>query len=98
MSSIGFYANEGGRCTGLSRLQGRCKFKRVGRNHTVVMVAGGYQRGGIGCAGLNVVQWRVSEQGVKHLRALVTAAIIKRPACPGSKFVIAQHVQDANAG
>ena len=42
--------------TGVALLQCGRELERVGRNHAVVMIGCGYKCGGLGCAGLEVMQ------------------------------------------
>ena len=59
------------------------------------MVLGRDQRGGILCAGPDVVQWRVSVNGFELFR-VVRRAVIGGPGPADGELVKAQHVHDAD--
>ena len=59
------------------------------------MVGGRDQRGGILCAGPDVVQWRVGVNGFELFR-VVRRAVIRSPRPADGEFLEPQHVHHAN--
>ena len=92
MTGIGFNSNQCGCRATLSALERGRKFEGMCGHHAIIVIPGGNQRGWVTCAGLQIVQGRITEQGFEHLAAVITSAVIKRPASTGRKGVIAQHV------
>ena len=56
VTSLGVYADKLWVRAGVAFLQGCRELERVGRNHSVIMVGSSDKRGGVGCAGLEVMQ------------------------------------------
>jgi hypothetical protein len=89
----GFNSNEDWGRAGVGVLKGGGEFKAVGWNDAVVAVGGGDEGSGVSGAGLEIMEWGVSEQMGKIL-AIFRRAILGCPGPTNGEFVEAEHVHD----
>ena len=84
-----------GRVAALGSLQLRRELEAVRRDDPVVVVAGHHQRRRVVAPFDDVVQGRVGQQRLEHLR-VVGRAVVGHPGRTDRELVEAQHVQDSD--
>mmetsp|Transcript_6598 Transcript_6598/g.27333 ORF Transcript_6598/g.27333 Transcript_6598/m.27333 type:complete len:718 (+) Transcript_6598:973-3126(+) len=95
MAGVGLDADQLGCRAGVGGLQRGGVFEAVRRHDAVVVVAGGDEHGRVFDAALDVVQRRVSVQGLEHL-GVVAGAVVGGPGPADREVLVAQHVHHAH--
>src|SRR5688572_12001792 len=95
VAGTGFDADQSRLLAGLGGLQRGGELEAVSGHDAIVMVSRGDQRGGVLCAGLDVVQRRIAAQRLEIRGVLFGVAVIGYPGPADRELVEAEHVHHA---